>query len=211
MPGGRASVNWCRPSGDSAVLRSEVFERFDSSEDPKLHQCVALVLIYKTVMQTSIGHVEDALRTCDELERRLGILDGEEKSELTWLTMLLRTWVLLVQGNLRIAMDTFRSLYEAFVPRNETMMQQVLWLVSDLVAAGSSAHDLVEILSSDGAKAATLTPLLVALRQHAGETVRAPTEVLDVAADIRERMMAKGTTHSQRTMENSPIRRPTTP
>ena len=58
---------------------------------------------------------------------------------------------------------------------------------------GSSAREVVEILSSDDAKAATLAPLVVALRQHAGESVRAPDEVLEVATDIRERIATKMT------------------
>ena len=65
-----------------------------------------------------------------------------------------------------------------------------LRLVLNLVVAGASAHDLVEILSSDGVKSETLTPLVVVLRQYTGETVRAPDEVLQVAEDIRERIKA---------------------
>ena len=65
------------------------------------------------------------------------------------------------------------------------MMQRI---VLDMIVAGAPAHDLVEILSSDNAKASALMPLIVALRQYAGETVRAPGEVLEVAADIRERI-----------------------
>ena len=61
-------------------------------------------------------------------------------------------------------------------------------MVPELIATGASAHDLVEILSSDKTKAEALGPLIVALRQHIGEAVRAPAEVLEVAADIRERI-----------------------
>ena len=62
-------------------------------------------------------------------------------------------------------------------PKTKGMMHEMLWLVSDLVAAGASAHELVEILTSDEAKSGALAPLIVALRQRAGETVRAPAEV----------------------------------
>ena len=60
-----------------------------------------------------------------------------------------------------------------------------------LLSAGASAHELVEILISDEAKSGALAPLIVALRQHAGETVRAPAEVLEVAADILKRIEEK--------------------
>ena len=88
-------------------------------------------------------------------------------------------------------MDVFRSAYTMFVPGNKTMMREMLRLVPDLIAAGVAERDLVEILSSDRAKSDTLLPLVVALRQRVGEAVRAPAEVLEVAADIHERIEAK--------------------
>ena len=88
-------------------------------------------------------------------------------------------------------MDAFRSAYAAFLPKNEITMHEILRLVPELIAIGVSAYDLIEILSSDKAKSEALAPLIVALRQHIGEEVRAPVEVLEVAADIRERIEAR--------------------
>ena len=88
-------------------------------------------------------------------------------------------------------MDAFRSAYAAFLPNNEITMHEILRLVPELITTGVSAYDLIEILSSDKAKSDALVPLIVALRLHTGEEVRAPTEVLEVAADIRERIEAK--------------------
>ena len=64
-------------------------------------------------------------------------------------------------------MEAFRSAYYAFVLDNEKMTQEMLWVVPDLIAAGASAHELVEILTSDEAKSDALAPLIVALRQRA--------------------------------------------
>ena len=74
-------------------------------------------------------------------------------------------------------------------------MQEILWVVPDLVTSGASANELVEILESDKDKSGALAPLIVALRQYTGEKVRAPAEVLEVAADILkniEEKVAKG-------------------
>ncbi len=102
-------------------------------------------------------------------------------------------WVraLLLKGNLQAAMDAFGSAYSALVPGEEGMIHEMLWLVSDLVAAGVPTHDMLEILSSDEAKSSALAPLIVALRQRAGETVRAPAEVIEVAADILKHIEEK--------------------
>ena len=62
----------------------------------------------------------------------------------------------------------------------------MMWCVIDLIASGVSERVLVEILSEDGEKEGALMPLIIALLQRTGEDVRAPAEVLEVAADIRE-------------------------
>ena len=113
------------------------------------------------------------------------------KNELTWQAMRARMQALFVERDPPLLIDTFRSLYDLLVPGDETMIREMLDLVPDSIAAGLAARELVEILSSDGAKAAALTPLLVALNQYAGETVRAPDEVLEVAADIRKRIQER--------------------
>ena len=66
-------------------------------------------------------------------------------------------------------------------------MRQMLNLVTSLVARGAAPQDLLAVLASDTAKAASLHPLIVALHQRAGDRVHAPREVEEVAADIRER------------------------
>ena len=173
------------------AVYDEVVERFGGSAVLALQVEVATALSYKGMRQTEIGCAEEALHTCEALEQRLGILPGEERLVFEWRAMWVRTRALLVQEKDRAAMDVFRSAYTMFVPSNKTMMREMLRLVPDLIAAGASERDLVEILSSDKAKSDTLSPLVVALRQRNGEEVRAPAEVLEVAADIRERIEAK--------------------
>ena len=85
-------------------------------------------------------------------------------------------------------MEAFRSAYAAFAHNNEISMREMLQDCSNLVAAGAEERELVAILLSDPAKSAALVPLVVALRERQGETVRAPAEVREVAADVRERI-----------------------
>ena len=132
---------------------------------------------------------EEALHTCEELERRLGTLTGTEKIVFEWQVRCMRTKVLLVQENSQAAMEAFRSAYDVFVPANAIMMSQMLYFVPDLIAIDAPVSDLIEILSGDTAKSDALEPLIVALREYAtGEEVRAPEEVREVAADIIERI-----------------------
>ena len=177
---------------DSAMSAcGEVEKRFGASEDPEIQHWVAEAWIRKAEIHAHIGRAEDALQTYDEFERRLGILNSERKSEFIWRATRVRTQALMVQNDLRAAMETFRSMHSVFVPGNDRMMRDILELVPDLIVAGVSAHDLIETLSAEDAKAVTLAPLLVALKQYAGEPVREPAEILEVAADIRERIREK--------------------
>ena len=137
-------------------------------------------------MQIKMGRAAEALRLCAELEERLGALADDEKVVFVWRARYVQALALLLKNRRRMAMDVFRSAYAVFVPNNEMMMSEMLQLVPDLIANGVLARDLVEILS--GGKSDALVPLIVALRQRAGEVVRAPVEVLEVAADVNKRI-----------------------
>ena len=74
-------------------------------------------------------------------------------------------------------------------------MEKAVVTIPRLIAVGASEHDLVEILSNDPTKSDALMPLIIALRQRMGVEVRAPTEMLEVAEDIRkqiDKITAKG-------------------
>ena len=164
----------------------DVAARFGDSDASTLQVHVARALVSKAESQVEIGHAERALHTCDEIERTLESLTGGERVALEWWSRWVRVMALLVLQQGPAAMDAFRSMYAALIPGNEAMMREMLARVLDLISAGASEHDLVEILSGDEDKASALAPLVVALRQHTGENVRAPAEMQEVAADIRE-------------------------
>ena len=163
------------------------------SDAPDHQAPVAWTLFKKGIRQINMGRAKEALHTCEEIERRLGALTGNEKIEFTWRVRCMRVMVLMVQKKRRAAVDMFRSAYAVFVPDNETIMNEMLHFAPELIAQGVSERDLIEILSSNKEKLDALVPLIVALLQRTGEVVRAPVEVLEVAKDINkdiERRMA---------------------
>lgn len=101
-----------------------------------------------------------------------------------------RAKALIVRRDPSAATAAFRSAYAAFAPDDGAKLRMMIELVPNLIAVGASERDLVEILSSDQKKSDKLAPLVVALRQRMGEEVRAPVEVLEVAADIIQRIEA---------------------
>ena len=169
----------------------EAIKRFGTSDLPNLQDLVVGALLQKCNIQVEIGRAEEALHICEELERRRDILSKDETIWFEWPTMFMRTRALLALKKCREALETFRSGYAAFPLNDELTMHGMLLIVPELIANGASERDLVEILCSEKEKADALVPLIVALRQRAGEDVRAPVEVLEVAKDINKDIDAK--------------------
>ena len=189
---------------DTAIaLYDEIVERFGDSDAPELQELVARSLFTKGKIQSDLHHMKEALNTSKELERKYGALTDDDAITFEWRAKWLKMKMFLAQGKRSESVETFRSIYAAFVPGNGTMTRQMLDHVLALIAVGASKRDLVDILSSDRRKSDSLEPLIVALRQRLGETVRAPVEVLEIAQDVRQRIeeveRARGTTTSGRT------------
>ena len=165
--------------------------RLENSAAPDLQLEVARALVNKGYRQIEIGRAEEALRTSDELERRCGAFtDGAPVAFELWQAKWMRAHALLVQEEHQAALSVFRSVCARFVVDDARMLRETRLRVPTLIAAGAAARDVVEILSADRKTADALAPLVVALRQLAGEPVRASTEVLEVAADVRKRIEA---------------------
>ena len=165
----------------------EVIARFGDSNALEIQEWVAWALSCKGLVQTAIGRADESLRVCAEMDRRLATLTGGVRTNLTWRAKWLRAAALLMQGKRPAAMEAFRSAYAEFEPENATMMREIaVMTIPRLIAVGASEHDLVEILSNDKTKSDALMPLVIALRQRMGMEVRAPTEMLEVAEDIRK-------------------------
>ncbi len=105
---------------------------------------------------------------------------------LQWRAESARSLALAVQKDHRASLDSFQAAYAAFPANDEVTTQEMLNLVVGLVARGSPPRKLLAVLSGDPAKSACLRPLVVALHELAGDPVRAPREVAEVAADICE-------------------------
>ena len=169
----------------------EVAGRFGDSDAPELQVQVARSLVNRAEMETQLGCAEEALHTCEEFERRGGVLAGIEKGALERRSRWVEIRALFLLERHTAAMDLFRSVYAAFVPSEKNMVGEMLAQVPNLIAAGASERDLVPVLSSDSEKANELVPLVVALRQRAGEVVREPAEVLEIATDVHRRIEEK--------------------
>ena len=169
----------------------EVIHRFGTSAIPGLQAAVATALACKAISQEQRGETRAAIDLCDEVVKRFEGSSVPEIRTQVAIALWVKTKVLLSQRERFPVMQTFRAMYSAIVPGQPELVRLLLECVPDLIAIGISERELVEVLSSDRMKADTIVPLVVALRQRTGETVRAPAEVLEVAADIGKQIEAK--------------------
>ena len=151
---------------------------------------VPLALVFKSMSLVETGRMEEADKTCEELEEKLGKLQGKLKAGVESQTMCVRAIAMMAHGETAAAMDAFRSGYALFRQPIEFRLAAWSGLRFSFIAVGASECEVAKILSRDRTKADALGPLIVALRQRAGEVVRAPVQVLEVAADIRKRISA---------------------
>lgn len=171
--------------GSAKEAFEEVIERFGAADNSELQMWRICALIRLTELQTNEGNIRDALRTYRESIRRLSEINVKIRPNLTWAALRVGIKTLLARGNLSAAVDSFRSLYAIHNPNNETEIRVITSFVIDLIAAGVTPQILLEIFSNDSVSEEALKPVIVALKQEAGETVRAPREILEVASDIR--------------------------
>ncbi len=178
-------------TGPAKVAFEEIIERFGTAENQELQTLCVKALINKVELQAGEGNSEDAIHTYNEITRRLDEIDVPGKSELTWEALRVGTQTLLTQKDLSAAVDSFQSLYSILEPDNEAMIRVISDFVINLIAAGVTPHTLLNIFSSNDVREEALLPVIVALKQEAGESVRAPEEVHEVAVDIRKDIQKK--------------------
>ncbi len=174
---------------DAALATSDqIVAHFGGNSEPELRIQVQDALFRRGMIQTRIGRADEALRTSDELERWIGEPVAGVRSPYAWKAACIKMFALIEQGEGTAATESLCSVYATLIPEDETTISHVVDGVVGLTTVGVPERELVAVLSLEPHKAAALAPLIIALRQRAGETVHAPAEVLEVAADVRKRI-----------------------
>ena len=181
----------CGLLGEAASAMSsydEIAACFGTSENPRLWKFAAKALLNKGREQLKSSRHADAIETCDNLKASFGDVPDPNGIPFGWQADWTRAMALTALGRTASVMDALRSLASGFIPESPPMVEAMLTHVPELIAQGVHPGDMAQVMSRDPRKASALLPLVVALRQLVGETVRAPAEVMEVAADILELM-----------------------
>lgn len=141
-----------------------------------------------SMRQAELGRTEEALAAVPALLARVDAASDETKEWLAWYATGVTAVALTVRGEDKAARKAIRETIAAFRPGHQLWTGLMIRFVLNLVAVGAAEDELADILAAEPAASESLAPLVVALRQASSEEVRAPAEVVAVAADIRQRL-----------------------
>ncbi len=165
-----------------------VIDYVGQQEKPAFVSSVALA--FKALRLAELGRAEEALAASNVLEREFGQPGKDWDLLPVWLGLAARAvaWTVLRNAS---ATSAFRAAFACFPAGNEVMTRLMIRLVLNLVAVGAREEELAGVLKEDRKKSQSIAPLAAALSTRAGEPVRGPAEVLEVAADIRKALDEK--------------------
>lgn len=174
--------------GNSHALAEErcedVLRRFGEADGASLRTSAAWALVVKGGILLGTGRETEALRVADEVERTFGEQSDGQDLAFAWRASHLKAVALVRLQRQEEAEEAVRAAYATFLPTPRAI-QAMTELVASLMAGGMSPEGLLEVILEDDERAEAIRPLRVALEQECGRDVRAPAEVLEVAADIR--------------------------
>lgn len=145
----------------------------------------AVAQIFLNMRLSETGGAEEALASHPALLDRIEAVPNDTREWFRWCATVILATALTARGEGDAARTAIRQAIAAFRPDHELATRLVIRFVTNLLAVGATETELVDILTTEPAVSESLAPLIVALRHAAGEAVRAPAEMVAVAADIR--------------------------
>ena len=145
---------------------------------------VADMLYVKGSAQRRLGQTDRALESHDELARRFGTIVGRGRLTWRWHAAWQRVFTYYDAGMADHGQKGLRALYAMLDPGHEAALSDLQGLAVRLAAEGVPSDIVADELAADPEKSQALWPLVIALRRRAGQPVRAPVEVMEVADDI---------------------------
>ena len=159
---------------------ADLIERSGDSDAPFVRRYVAEALFLQAELLAQNNRPDEALTTIEDLTGCLStLLDPRRRQWIEWT----RAQALLGKGESAHALEALQSAYDQLIVDEHTP-GLLLHHVPELIGSGLTEEELLKVLTSDPQKSQQMNPIVGALKQRIGESVRIPTEVLEVARDV---------------------------
>ena len=159
----------------------------DPAEPP--YPC-AFALVLLGLRLAELGQVEQAAVVAGRLSRQTQAASGHLRTFLGWSIDCIALITLAVTRKMHDVPAGLQDVCARYRPGDDVTTRLMIRLVLNLLALGVPGRDLIRALAIEPEASNALAPLTTALRLHLGESVRAPAEVMQVAADVRARIDA---------------------
>lgn len=186
--GFRLAVEESRPLDGEIAACERIIERFGGDPSPEVRWQVTEAVLEKANLLVFGGDPMAALDALRGIESRFEDEAGESKSALKRMAEAIRADALFQSNRAGEALEIVRRLYSGIVLDTEVEVRRLTVEFVRFVVAGAKEEDLLEVLDGDRWKEAEVAPLSVALKRRAGQVIRTPREVLQVADDLAERI-----------------------
>ena len=164
----------------------DVIRRYATSDRLDLRREVAMALELKAMILNRMGRGREALEACDVLVRDFGGIAGRDGILVAWRALGSRIHGLVIEGDESAAAQAFQKMCDDLDVEDKGMVAKIVWDTIDLMADGATPGIFADALADTAEDCEVFLPLLAALQQLAGRSVRVPEEFKKVVGDIVE-------------------------
>ena len=172
----------------------EIRNRYGMSSDGEIRKIVAHSYTVRGDVLERLNRQHDALAVHREQQERFGDVVDSAGVSMEWRAILGKTRILLLQGHDDTGdagREAVRELCAATDMESDGNLREMYaWIVAFGAFGKIEPNDLADLLAGDREKSKAFWPLAVALKRLAGEEVRVPVEVMEVADDLLKQMEA---------------------
>ena len=169
----------------------ESYRAFLSLIDPdpgKPSYSCTLALVLLALRLAELGQVEQSAVAAGRLSRQMQVVSEDLRAFVGWSIDCVALISLAAGGKMDDLRAGLRDVCARYHPGDDLTTRLMIRVVLNLLVLGVPGRDLIGALAIEPEASNALAPLTTALRLHLGESVRAPAEVMQVAADIRARI-----------------------
>ena len=170
----------------------KVQARYGMSSDEEIREIVAHSFTVQGDALERLNRQHEALAVHREQQERFGDVVDSAGVSMEWRAILGKTRILLSHGEDGATDARREAIQELCAATNmesdENLKEMYAWIVAFGAFGKIGPNDLADLLASDKERSKACWPLVVALKRVAGEEVRAPIEVMEVADDLLEQM-----------------------
>ena len=183
--------------GSASATCDEIKQRFGRSTDPDVQTSVASSVWELAWAFANFDRAEAALRECKELEVILDGIKGEHLDQMRRHLKWVRIKSYTILGDLPSAVAEAQSAFAEYDLNDEKNINELLWFAVDALARNVPERVFLNAFMDDQTRLNQIAPLIVALRQRVGETVREPNQFIEIAKQIQKMIDVRKVQYSE--------------